>query len=134
MILNSRTPAELQIALEALFSEFRCIDWNDVPAESLVPAALSLKAAADHVALVQGQIELRAIANGVSVPGVAVKDAVTQRRWHDCGTASELAYAQFGLKAFTLNSPAALEKLGDEGSALVAVASYKPPAGKRVVY
>lgn len=134
MTTNSRTPAELQLALEAIIGELRAIEWNDAPAESLVPLALSLKAVSDHVELVQGQIELRAIANGISIPGAAVKDATTHRQWNDCEVAADLAFTQFGLRAFKLVSPAAIEKLGSEGQALVAVASFKPPAGKRVVY
>lgn len=135
MNTNSRTPAELQIALEAILAEVRAVDWNAAPAETLVPLALSFKAACDHAALVHGQIELRAIANNTPVPGAAVKDAIVHRKWHDVAAAEQLAQEQFGDAAFirTLKSPAQLEKLPD-GDTFVTVASYKPPAGKRVVY
>lgn len=135
MNTNSRTPAEIQIALEAILGELRAVDWSTAPAESLVPLALSLKASCDHAALVHGQIELRAITNNTPVPGAAVKDAITHRKWNDQEAAEQLAQEQFGDAAFsrTLKSPAQLEKLKD-GDTFVAVASYKPAAGKRVVY
>lgn len=132
---NSRTPAELQSALEAIIAELRAIDWAAAPAESLVPLALSLKATCDHAGMVHGQIELRAIANNTPVPGAAVKDMVVHRKWHHQEAAEQLAQEQFGDAAFsrTLKSPAQMEKLPG-GDAFVAVASFKPEAGKRVVY
>lgn len=135
MTTNSRTPAELQIALEALFAEIRVITWGDAPAESLAPLALSLKTACDYNALVHAEIELRVLANNTPVPGVAVKDAITHRKWNDLEAAGQLAQETFGDAAFKreLKSPAQLEKLPN-GDTFVAVASYKPPAGKRVVY
>jgi hypothetical protein len=45
-----------------------------------------------------------------------------------------VAFEVLGLKAFKLVNPAAVEKLGDDGKALVAIASFKPPAEDRVVY
>lgn len=135
MTTNSRTPAELQSALEAIIAELRMIDWDKAPAENLVPLALSLKAACDHGGMVHAQIELRAITNNTPVPGAALKDIVTHRRWHDQETAEQLAQEEFGDEAFTrsLKSPAQLEKMPG-GETFVAVASYKPAAGKRVVY
>ena len=68
--------------------------------------------------------------------GLLVKDAVKHRQWHDEETVAALAQEQFGDKAFTrkLLSPAGIEKLGAEGKALVAIASYKPEGGKVAVY
>ncbi len=60
---NHRAPAELQTALEAILGELRAVNWNEAPAECLVPLASSLKASCDHAALVHSQIELRAITN-----------------------------------------------------------------------
>lgn len=135
MTVNSRTPAELQIALEALLAEYRATDWDAAPAATLAPNALSLKAACDHAALVHAQIELRVLANNTPVPGVAVKPAVVHRKWHDMEAAEALAQETFGDAAFTraLKSPAQLEKLTG-GDTFVAVASFKPEAGKKVVY
>ena len=68
--------------------------------------------------------------------GVVVKDSVVHRRWSDPEVAAQLAQETIGDKAFKreLLSPAQMEKLGDEGKSFVAVASFKPEAGKRVVY
>lgn len=135
MSQNSRTPAELQYALEALLAEIRAVEWSKAPAEVLAPVALSLKAACDHAALVHAEIELRAIANCIPVPGVALKDAVKHRQWSCEETAAQLAQEEFGDAAFnrTLKSPAQLEKLPNS-AAFVSLASFKPEAGKRVVY
>jgi len=78
----------------------------------------------------------RAIGNGELIPGVVVKDAITHRKWSDPETAAQLAQETIGDKAFKreLLSPAQMEKLGDAGKSFVAVASFKPEAGKRVVY
>lgn len=131
---NSRTLAEIQLALEALLGELRVAAMGEADAKALAPLAQSLKTCADFNAAVEYEI-IRRHTNGEAVPGAVVKDAVTQRKWHDDNTAAELAYASFGLKAFKLCGPAAIEKLGDEGKALAAVASYKPAAEKKqVVY
>ena len=76
------------------------------------------------------------IGNGELIPGVVVKDSVVHRRWSDPEVAAQLAQETIGDKAFKreLLSPAQMEKLGDEGKSFVAVASFKPEAGKRVVY
>lgn len=131
---NRRTPAELKAALDAIVDEMKALEASAVADAELVPLAKAVQSVGAFVATIEAQIELRAITNGVMLPGVVVKDAVTHRKWNDADLAAGLAYEQFGLKAFKLESPAALEKLGDEGKALVAVASFKPPAGKRVVY
>lgn len=135
MTANQRTPAELQIALEALLAEFRATDWDAAPAETLAPCALSLKASCEHAALVHAQIELRVLANGQMLPGVTVKPVVTHRKWNDQEAAEQLAQETFGDAAFsrTLKSPAQLEKLKG-GDLFVAVASFKPEAGRKVVY
>ena len=112
------------------------IDLNDIDSAALVPLANAIKNIGAFGVAVHAQIELRAIANNQPVPGVAVKDAIVHRKWHDQTAAEELAQEAFGDKAFsrTLLSPAGIEKLGPDGKAFVAVASYKPEAGKKVVY
>ena len=87
-----------------------------------------------YAAALDAEIQKRAVIEGKALPGVVVKDAITHRKWHDAEIAAELAFKQLGIKAFKLESPAQIEKMGDEGKALVALASYKPEAGKRVVY
>ena len=134
MSQNTRTPLELKNALDAIVAELKALEAAAIADAELVPLVKSAQDVGAYVATIDAQIQLRAITNGVMLPGVVVKDAVTHRKWHDAATAAELAYTQFGLKAFKLESPATLEKLGDEGKALVAVASFKPEAGKRVVY
>src|SRR5260221_716921 len=101
ILANTRTPAELQNALEAIVAELRATDWDKAPAESLVPLALSLKATCDHAALVHSQIELRAITNNTPVPGAAIKPEVKHRKWHDTEAAEQLAQEQFGDAAFS---------------------------------
>lgn len=119
-------------ALTALKS----MDLDVIGADQLVPLARATKAVCEFAGALDAQIQLRAIANGQDVPGVAVKDAIVHRRWHDDEAAAQLAQEQFGDKAFkrSLLSPAQMEKLGDAGKQFVAVASFKPEAGKRVVY
>jgi hypothetical protein len=131
---NTRTPAQLRAALDAIVDELKALDASTLADAELVPLVKSVQSVGAYVSAIDAQIQIRAITNGVMLPGVVVKDAIVHRKWSDVNTASELAFAQFGLKAFTFNGPAAIEKLGDGGKALVAVASYKPEAGKRVVY
>lgn len=131
---NQRTPAQLKEALDAIVAEMKAMEAQAIADAELVPLAKAVQSVGAFVATIEAQIELRAVTNGVMLPGVVVKDAVTHRKWNDAELAASLAFEQFGLRAFKLESPAALEKLGDEGKALVAVASFKPPAGKRVVY
>jgi hypothetical protein len=132
---NARTPAELRDALNAIVEEFKALDPSRIADNCLVPLAQAVKAVAEYGTTVHAQIELRAIANNAPVPGAAVKDAVVHRAWHDQASAEQLARETFGDKAFTcaLKSPAQIEKLPG-GDVFVAVAAYKPPAGKKVVY
>lgn len=135
MTTNSRTPAQLVEALNALVEEFKALDAANIDDTALVPLANAVKAVGAYGAAVHGQIELRAITNGTPVPGAAVQDAVVHRKWHDQKAAEELAQEQFGDQAFTraLKSPAQIEKL-EGGKTFVAVASFKPDAPKKVVY
>ena len=131
---NIRTAPELRDALNAIVEELKLLEASKIADADLVPLVKSVQDVGAYMATIDAQIQLRAITNNVMLPGVVVKDAVTHRKWNDPKLASELAFAQFGLKAFKLDSPAGIEKLGTEGEALVSVASTKPPAGKRVVY
>lgn len=136
MTTNSRTVAELQVALEAILGELRAAKMGEAEAAALVPMASSLKACADYQKLVDTEIKLRAEAGNL-VPGAALKDEIKHRQWHDNEAASQLAREEFGEAAFSkpaLLPPAQIEKLGERGKAFVAVASYKPECGKRVVY
>lgn len=134
--MTSNVPAinEVFADLERVLAKLQAIDAASIESANLVPMLKAAQAIGAYQAAIDAQIQTRAIGNNELIPGVVVKDAVTHRKWHDAEVAAELAFSQFGLKAFNLASPAALEKLGDEGEALVAVASFKPPAGKRVVY
>lgn len=125
-------PNPLQAAIDFLVS----LDLDTIDSADLVPLTRATKAICEFAGALDAQIQLRAIANGQDVPGVAVKDAIVHRKWHDDEAAAELARGEFGDKAFVtkLLSPAQIEKLGDAGKQFVAVASYKPEAGKRVVY
>lgn len=136
MTTNTRTPAELKEALDAIVLELKALDASHIASTALVPLVKSVQDVAMYAAAIHAQIELRAIANNELLPGVVVKDAIVHRRWHDQTAAEELAQETFGDKAFsrTLLSPAGIEKLGADGKAFVAVASFKPEAGKKVVY
>jgi hypothetical protein len=131
---NHRTPSEIKTALDAIVAELATLDVAIVADDELVPLAKLAQVVAGFAQVIDRRITDRAVIDGVLVPGVALKAGVTHRKWHDPVTAAELAFKSFGLNAFKLESPAALEKLGDEGKALVAVASYKPETCGRVVY
>lgn len=134
--MNTNTPAIAQVYadLQSALEKLQAIDAALIESANLVPMMKAVQSIGAFSAAIDAQIQARAIGNGELIPGVVVKDSITQRKWNDPATVGELAYSQFGLKAFTVNGPAAIEKLGDEGKALVAVASFKPEAGKRVVY
>lgn len=136
MTTNTPTIADVQRLIEDALGLLRVLDLTAADPAKLAPTALSLKAASDYQALLHAEITRRVIIEGGSLPGVATKDEVKHRQWHDQEAAESLAQEQFGDKAFKreLLSPAQMEKLGDLGKAFVAVASYKPEAGKRVVY
>lgn len=120
--------------LNNIVEQLKTIDTAQLGDDELVPMIKAAQSVCAFTAALDAEIQKRALQDGKMLPGVVVKDAVTHRKWHDAAVAADLAFSQFGLKAFKLESPAAIEKLGDEGKALVAVASFKPEAGKRVVY
>lgn len=133
MSRNSRTLADLTDALRDLIAEFTAADPADADAKDLVPAAEAVKSASALLSGLDAEIQRRVL-EGVGVPGAELKDGTSHRKWSNVVAASEAVFAQFGIKGFKLDSPAAIEKLGEAGKALVAVASFKPPAPKKVVY
>lgn len=136
--MNTNIPALASVYadLEAVLAKLQAIDADKIESANLVPMVKAVQAIGAYQAAIDAQIQLRAIGNGELIAGVVVKDAISHRRWLAPETAAELAQETLGDKAFsrTLLSPAQMEKLGDEGKAFVAVASFKPEAGKRVVY
>jgi hypothetical protein len=131
---NHRTPAELKTALDAIVAELKAIDVRTIPDAELVPLVRTTADVCAFSSLVEAHITRRVISDGADVPGAARKPGITHRKWNDTATASTLAFEAYGLRAFKLESPAAIEKLGENGVALVAIASTKPPATDRVVY
>ena len=115
---------------------FKALDLTTIDAAQLVPLIKQVQEVCAAQAAIHAEIERRALLNNEMLPGVVVKDAVTHRRWSDPETAAQLAQETIGDAAFsrTLLSPAQMEKLGDAGKQFVAVASFKPEAGKKVVY
>jgi hypothetical protein len=136
MTINTPNTATVKAVLDTALELCKGLNLDSVGAAELVPLVSALKAIGAYTTAVHAQIEVRALTNNQPVPGVAVKDAIVHRRWHDQEAAEQLAQEQFGDKAFsrTLLSPAGIEKLGADGKAFVAVASFKPNAGKKVVY
>ena len=130
--MNTNIPALATVYadLEAVLAKLAAIDAD------LVPMVKAVQAIGAYQAAIDAQIQARAIGNGELIPGVVIKDSVVHRRWSDPETAAQLAQETIGDKAFKreLLSPAQMEKLGDAGKSFVAVASFKPEAGKRVVY
>lgn len=136
--MNTNTPelAAVYADLEAVLAKLQAINADKIESANLVPMVKAVHAIGAFSAAIDAQIQARAIGNNELIPGVVVKDSVVHRRWSDPETAAQLAQEELGDKAFsrTLLSPAQMEKLGDQGKAFVAVASFKPEAGKRVVY
>lgn len=136
--MTSNIPAILEVYadLERVLAKLAALDADKIESANLVPMVKAVQAIGAYSAAIDAQINTRAIGNGELIPGVLVKNAVTHRRWSDKETAEQLAQEQFGDKAFSreLLSPAQMEKLGDLGKSFVAVASFKPEAGKKVVY
>jgi hypothetical protein len=136
--MNTNIPALATVYadLEAVLAKLAAIDADKIESANLVPMVKAVQAIGAYTAAIDAQIQARAIGNGELIPGVVVKDAVVHRRWTEPETAAQLAQETLGDKAFSrlLLSPAQMEKLGDEDKAFVAVASFKPEAGKRVVY
>lgn len=131
---NHRTPAELKAALDAIVDELKALDVAAIPDCRLVDFVKTVQNVAGFAATIDARIQHRVLTDKIAVPGVATKPGITHRKWNDEDVAATLAFEAFGLKAFKLVSPAAVEKLGDDGLALVAVGSTKPPACDRVVY
>jgi hypothetical protein len=131
---NHRTPSELKAALDAIVSELRALDVAAIADNELVPLAKTVQAAASFVAAIDSRIQTRVIGEGMSIAGAMRKPIAKHRFWHDETLAADLAFTTYGLKAFKLQSPAALEKLGEEGQALVAVASTKPEPAFKAAY
>ena len=136
--MNTNTPALATVYadLESALAKLQAIDADKIESANLVPMVKIVQAIGAYSSAIDAQIQARAIGNGELIPGVVVKDAVVHRRWSDPEVAAQLAQETLGDRAFKreLLSPAQMEKLGDEGKSFVAVASFKPEAGKRVVY
>lgn len=131
---NHRTPAELKAALDAIVAELKALDTAAIADAELVPLAKSVQDVGSYMKALDARIAYRVLTDKIAVPGVATKPGITHRKWNDEDAAGALAFEAFGLKAFKLVSPAAVEKFGDDGLALVVIASTKPPADDRVVY
>lgn len=131
---NQRTPAQLKDALDAIIAELKALDTAAIADADLVPLCKSVQDAVSYVGALDARIKQRVLTDKIAIPGVALKPGITHRRWNDEAAASALAYEAFGLRAFKLLTPAAIEKLGDDGVSLVVIASTKPPADDRVVY
>lgn len=131
---NHRTPAELKTALDAIVLELKALDVASIPDCRLVDFAKTIQDVASYMKPLGARIEMRVLTDKVAILGAAIKPGITHRKWNDEELAASLAFEAFGLRAFKLDSPAAIEKLGENGQALVAVASAKPPANDRVVY
>lgn len=136
--MTSNLPEILTVydSLQRALAQLAALNPDSIESANLVPMMKAVQAIGAYSAALDAQIQGRAIGNGELIPGVVVKDAITHRRWSDKEAAEQLAQEQFGDKAFNreLLSPAQMEKLGDAGKAFVAVASFKPEAGKKVVY
>ncbi len=136
MTTNTPTIAQVRDMLANALDAFKALDLATAAPEHIAPLANLVKDATAYGATLHAEIVRRVILEGGSLPGVATKDEIKHRQWHDKEAAEALAQEQFGDKAFKreLLSPAQMEKLGDLGKQFVAVASFKPEAGKRVVY
>ncbi len=136
--MNTNIPALATVYadLESVLAKLQAINADAIESANLVLMVKAVQAIGAFQAAIDAQIQARAIGNGELVPGVVVEDSVVHRRWSDPEVAAQLAQETLGDKAFSrsLLSPAQMEKLGDEGKSFVAVASFKPEAGKRVVY
>ena len=136
--MNTNIPALATVYadLESILAKLQAISAEQIESANLVPMVKIVQSIGAYSAAIDAQIQARAIGNGEVIPGVVVKDAVVHRRWSDPETAAQLAQETLGDRAFKreLLSPAQMEKLGDEGKSFVAVASFKPEAGKRCVY
>lgn len=136
--MTSNIPAinEVYADLERVLAKLQAIGADTIESANLVPMVKAVQSIGAFAAAIDAQIQARAIGNNELLPGVVVKPATVHRRWHDQTAAEELAQETFGDKAFTrsLLSPAGIEKLGPEGKAFVAVASYKPDAPLKAVY
>ena len=136
--MNTNIPALATVYadLESILAKLQAISAEQIESANLVPRVKIVQSIGAYSAAIDAQIQARAIGNGELIPGVVVKDAVVHRRWSDPETAAQLAQETLGDRAFKreLLSPAQMEKLGDEGKSFVAVASFKPEAGKRCVY
>jgi Protein of unknown function (DUF2800) len=136
--MNTNFPALATVYadLESVLAKLQAINADAIESANLVPMVKAVQAIGAFQAVIDAQIQARAIGNGELVPGVVVKDSVVHRRWSNPEVAAQLAQETLGDKAFKreLLPPAQMEKLGDEGKSFVAVASFKPEAGKRVVY
>jgi hypothetical protein len=131
---NHRTPAEIKAALDAIVDELKALDAAAIANAELVPLIKTVQNVAAYVAPLDAQVQLRVISNGTDIPGAARKPGITHRKWIDEDAVTQLAFEAYGLRAFKVVTPAAVEKLGEDGKALVAIASVKPDATDRVVY
>jgi len=134
MTQNLRTAAELKFALYAIVAELKALGTESIADADIVPLAKAVQDVGKYAETLDAQISYRVVSEAKDIPGAARKPGITHRKWNDEASVAALAFEAFGLKAFKLVTPAAIEKLGEDGKALVAIASTKPDALDRVVY
>lgn len=134
MTTNTPTATRATRLMGEVLEVLKGVDVSEAEAKELVPLVKAIQAVAAFASVVDAEIQRRAVTLGVDVPGATLKDSVTQRKWIDAKMAADMAFAQFGVKAFKLDSPAGVEKLGPEGKAFAALASTKPAGSKKAVY
>lgn len=137
--MNTNIPALATVYadLEAVLAKLQAISADAIESANLVPMVKAVQSIGAYAAAIDAQIQERAVTNNELLPGVVVKTTTTHRRWTEPETAAQLARECLGEAAFepaTLKSPAGIEKLGEQGKAFVAVASFKPEGSKRATY
>lgn len=136
MTTNFPEVAQIYADLQSVLEKLQALEASKVEDHNLVPMVKAIQAIGIYAGKVDNEIQLRAVGNGVLLPGVVVKTKVTHRKWHDGEAAAQLAQEEFGDAAFSraLLSPAGIEKLGPKGEQFVAVASFKPEGDKAASY
>jgi hypothetical protein len=134
MTMNAPTATAALEALTAAFELLKGVDLINADSKHVAALAVLVRQIKAFDEVTENEVKRRVLVNGEALAGITTKPEVKHRAWNDEDVVRDMAYDTFGLKAFKLLTPAAIEKLGAEGEALAAVASTKPEAGKRVVY
>lgn len=106
---------------------------NDIPDQALVAILRTLRGLGDFKKLLDAELLTR-LAVGRQIAGAKLGTTNSHRAWKDDILAAKSLYEAYGTMGVKAITPAAAERLGPDGKAVVARLSKKPPGTPKADY